>query len=42
MSENLSTNSKSKHIDIGAWFVSDMIEEGFLKVIFVMSEDNLC
>ena len=41
MSENLSTNSKSKHIDIRARFVAEMIEDGFIKVVFVKSNDNL-
>ena len=41
MSENISTTSRSKHVDIRYKYVNEMVEEGFLKVIFVRSADNV-
>ena len=41
MSESHSTKSKTKHIDIRHNFVRQYVDEGFLKIIFVKSEDNL-
>ena len=41
MSENINTASKSKHIDLRAKFVREMVNDGFLKVVFVKSAENL-
>ena len=41
MSESHSTTGKTKHIDIRHNFVRQYVDEGFLKIIFVKSEDNL-
>jgi len=40
MSENISTSNRTKHVDCRIRFVNQFIEDGFLKVIFVKSEDN--
>ena len=41
MSENTTTTGRTKHIDLRMRFVGEFCEEGFIKVIFVKSEDNL-
>jgi hypothetical protein len=41
MSESHSTTGKTKHTDIRYSFVRQYVDEGFLKIIFVKSEDNL-
>ena len=41
MSENASTNGRTRHIDIRYHYVREFIEEGFLKIIFVKTKDNL-
>jgi hypothetical protein len=41
MSESHSTTGKTKHIDIRHNFVRKYVDEGFLKIIFVKSEDSL-
>jgi hypothetical protein len=41
MSENVSATSKSKHVDIRHRFVNEMVADGFLRIVFVKSEDNL-
>jgi hypothetical protein len=40
MGENISILQRTKHVDVRAKFVTEMIVEGILKVIFVRSEDN--
>ena len=40
MSNNLAISERTKHIDIKYNFVRQYVEEGFIKVIFVRSEDN--
>jgi hypothetical protein len=40
MGENISISQRTKHVDVRAKFVTEMIVEGILKVIFVRSEDN--
>ena len=37
---NYSTGPRTKHIDIPAPFVRELIVDGTLKIIFVKSEDN--
>jgi hypothetical protein len=41
MTENASTTSRTKHVDIRYHFVREFVEEGFLKIIFVKSTENL-
>ena len=41
MSENVSTSSRTKHVDIRSKFVMEFVEDGFLKIIFVKSEGNV-
>ena len=40
MSENISTSNRTKHVDCRVRFVNQFIEDGFLKIIFVKSEEN--
>lgn len=40
MSENLTTTSRTKHIDIRLKYVHEYVEDGVIKIIFVKSEDN--
>jgi len=40
MSENLTTTSRTKHIDIRSKYVREYVEDGVIKIIFVKSEDN--
>ena len=41
MSKNVSTSSRTKHVDTRYHFVREFVKEGFVKIIFVRSEDNL-
>ena len=41
MSENTSTSGRTKHIDIRYWYVNEMILDGFLKVLFVKTSENV-
>jgi len=40
MAENIHVGQRTKHVDICWRFVNEFVEDGFLKVIFVRSEDN--
>jgi hypothetical protein len=40
MSENVNATSRTKHIDARYHFIREYIEDGYIKVIFVKSEDN--
>ena len=40
MSENLAVSQRTKHVDIRYKFVNEFVEDRFLKIIFVRSEDN--
>lgn len=40
MSENVSTSSRTKHVDLRTKFVMEYVEDEFIKIIFVKSEDN--
>jgi hypothetical protein len=40
MGENMSISQRTKHVDVRAKFVTKMMLDKFLKVIFVKSEDN--
>ena len=41
MSENTSTSGRTKHIDIRYRYVNEMILDGFLKVVFVKTSENV-
>jgi hypothetical protein len=41
MSENVSTSSRTRHVDIRYHYVREFVEDGFIKIIFVKSEENL-
>ena len=40
MSGNVTTTSRTKHVDIRYKFVNEYAEDGIIKIIFVRSEDN--
>ena len=40
MAENGGISQRTKHIDLKTKFVTQYVEDGFIKVIFVRSEDN--
>jgi hypothetical protein len=40
MGEYISISQRTKHVDVRAKFVTEMIVEGILKVVFVRLEDN--
>ena len=41
MSKTVSVSQRTKHVDIRSRFVNEFIEEGFIKVIFVKSNENI-
>ena len=41
MAENTDSTQRARHIDIKCRWVSQLIQEGFLKILFVQSADNL-
>jgi len=40
MAENVSTSSRTKHVDVRYHFVREFIEDGFIKIVFVRTADN--
>ena len=40
MTENTTTSSRTKHVDTRYHFVREFIDDNFLKIVFVRSEDN--
>ncbi len=40
MSENVSATQRTKHVDARYHYVREFIEEGFIKIIFVKTEEN--
>ena len=40
MSKNVTTTSRSKHIDICTKYENEYVEDGVLKIIFVKYQDN--
>ena len=40
MSENVVVSQRTKHVDVRYKFVIEFVEDGFLKIRFVRSEDN--
>ena len=41
MAENVTTSSRMRHVDCQTKYVWEFVENGFLKVVFVKSENNL-
>ena len=41
MSENTSTSGRTKHVDIRYWYVNEMAIDGFLKIVFVKTKENV-
>ena len=41
MAENVTATPKSKHIDTRAKFVTQFVDDGFLKIIFVKTAENV-
>jgi hypothetical protein len=40
MAENVTTTSRTKHVDIRYKFVNEYVEDGIIKIIFVRSQNN--
>jgi predicted site-specific integrase-resolvase len=40
-SENLATTSRTRHVDVRYHYVREYVEDGFVKIVLVRSEDNL-
>eukprot|EP00980_Cylindrotheca_fusiformis_P025025 scaffold12934_cov105-Cylindrotheca_fusiformis.AAC.1 len=40
MAENVSVSPRTKHIDVRYKFVNEFVEDGFIQIIFVRSEEN--
>ena len=40
MSENVTTTTRTKHIDVRIKCVKELCEDGIIKIIFVRSENN--
>ena len=40
MSENVSVSQRTKHVDVRYRFVQEFVFDGFIKVIFVKTENN--
>jgi hypothetical protein len=41
MSENQTSSTRTRHMDCRWWFVSDMQEQGLIKIDFVKTKDNI-
>ena len=41
MSENTSTSGRTKHVDVRYRYVNEMVLDGFLKIKFVKTEENV-
>ena len=41
MSENTSTSGRTKHVDIRYRYVNEMVLDGFLRIVFVKTKDNV-
>ena len=41
MSENMSTSGRTKHINIQYRYVNKMVLDGFLKIVFVKTKENV-
>ena len=41
MAENTSTSPRTKHLDLRYRFITEFIEDGFIKILFVKTDDNI-
>jgi hypothetical protein len=41
MAENAAVSQRTKHVDLRTKFLTQYIEDGFIKILFIKSEDNL-
>ena len=41
MSENVTTSNSTKHVDTRYRFVNELVEDGFIEIIFVKTKDNM-
>ena len=41
MSKNTSTSGRTKHVDIRYRYVNEMVMDGFLKIVFVKTKENV-
>ena len=41
MSENTNSSSRTRHIDIKARWITEQVEDGFVKIIYVKTKENL-
>ena len=41
MSENTSTSGRTKHLDVRYRYINEMVLDGFLKIQFVKTEENV-
>jgi len=41
MTENISTSQRTRHVDIRYAYVREFVQDGFLKILFVKTENNL-
>jgi hypothetical protein len=41
MTENVTSNSRTRHVDVRHRFVTDLVEKKVIEVVFVSSGDNL-
>jgi hypothetical protein len=41
MTENASTTSRTKHVDTRYHFVREYVEDGFIRIVFVRTVDNV-
>ena len=41
MAENTTTSSRTKHLDLRYRFSTEFIEDGFIKILFVKTDDNI-
>ena len=41
MTENISTSQRTCHVDIRYAYVREFVQDGFLKILFVKTENNL-
>ena len=41
IAENVVASARTKHTDLRAKFITQYIDEGFIKIVFVKSEENL-
>ncbi len=40
MAENVTTSTRTRHVDVRYHFVREFVEDGFIKIIFVRTTEN--